>query len=120
MQLIVLGSGTTVPSALRNAAGYYLAVHNQEFLIDCGSGVLVQLERTGKSYRTLDAVFITHTHPDHIGDFTVGETFGDVSQHLVLTRGQFGNGLLWPGILLGFHLAIRLAKYIFHQKPSQG
>jgi ribonuclease BN (tRNA processing enzyme) len=68
MQLIVLGSGTTVPSTLRNAAGYYLAVHDREFLIDCGSGVLVQLERIGKSYRTLDAVFITHTHPDHIGD----------------------------------------------------
>jgi ribonuclease BN (tRNA processing enzyme) len=68
MKLIILGSGTTVPSLSRNAAGYYIQIASQECLIDCGSGVLVQLERVGKSYQTLDKVFITHTHPDHIGD----------------------------------------------------
>ena len=26
------------------------------------------MERAGRSYTSLDAVFITHTHPDHIGD----------------------------------------------------
>jgi len=68
MKLIVLGSGTCVPSLKRNAPGYYLEVSNQEILIDCGSGTLLQLERAGKSYRSIDAVFITHTHPDHISD----------------------------------------------------
>ena len=68
MKLIILGSGTTVPSLSRDAAGYYLQIASQECLIDCGSGVLVQLERVGKSYQTLDKIFITHTHPDHIGD----------------------------------------------------
>ncbi len=68
MKVIVLGSGTTVPSALRSAPGYSLQRNGQEFLIDCGSGALVQLERAGRSYRTIDGVFVTHTHPDHIGD----------------------------------------------------
>lgn len=35
-------------------------------LIDCGDGTLNQLEKAGRSYRDLDAVFLTHFHPDHI------------------------------------------------------
>ncbi len=68
MKLIVLGSGTGVPSLERNAPGYYLHALGQECLVDCGSGILLQLERAGKSYSRLHAVFVTHTHPDHIGD----------------------------------------------------
>ncbi|MBM4129032.1 MAG: MBL fold metallo-hydrolase [Nitrospira sp.] len=68
MKLIVLGSGTCVPSLKRNAPGYYLEVSDKHILIDCGSGTLLQLEKAGKSYRSIDAVFITHTHPDHISD----------------------------------------------------
>jgi ribonuclease BN (tRNA processing enzyme) len=68
MKLIVLGSGTGVPSLERNSPGYYLQALGQECLVDCGSGTLLQLERAGKRYSDLDVVFITHTHPDHIGD----------------------------------------------------
>ncbi|MEE9523254.1 MAG: MBL fold metallo-hydrolase, partial [Thermodesulfovibrionales bacterium] len=68
MRLIVLGSGTCVPSLTRNAPGYYLYAEGMHVLVDCGSGTLLQLERAGKSYRDIDAVFITHTHPDHISD----------------------------------------------------
>jgi ribonuclease BN (tRNA processing enzyme) len=45
-----------------------LEAAGQELLIDCGSGTLLQLARAGKSYRSVDAVLVTHTHPDHIGD----------------------------------------------------
>ncbi|MCP4600578.1 MAG: MBL fold metallo-hydrolase [Proteobacteria bacterium] len=70
LKLIILGSGTTVPSLERSAPGYYLETPTQKFLVDCGSGTLVQLERSGNSYKDIDAVFVTHTHPDHIGDLT--------------------------------------------------
>ncbi len=68
MKLIVLGSGTCVPSLKRNAPGYYLQAGDTEILVDCGSGILLQLERAGKSYKDIDALFITHIHPDHISD----------------------------------------------------
>jgi ribonuclease BN (tRNA processing enzyme) len=68
LKLIVLGSGTTVPSRHRSAPAYYLEAADRELLVDCGDGALVQLERAQKSYKTVDAVFITHTHQDHIGD----------------------------------------------------
>jgi ribonuclease BN (tRNA processing enzyme) len=68
VKLIVLGSGTCVPSLKRNAPGHYLETAGLNILIDCGNGVLLQLERAGKSYRNIDAVFITHAHPDHVSD----------------------------------------------------
>lgn len=68
MKFVVLGSGTCVPSLKRHSPGYYLNVFNKEILIDCGSGTLLQLEKAGKSYKSIDAIFITHMHPDHISD----------------------------------------------------
>jgi len=68
MKLIVLGSGTCVPSLKRSAPGYLLEVSNRQFLVDCGNSILLQLERSGKGYKDIDAILITHTHPDHFSD----------------------------------------------------
>jgi ribonuclease BN (tRNA processing enzyme) len=68
MKLIILGSGTGVPSLKRNAPGYYLEAEGWQALVECGSGTLLQLERAGKSYKDIDAVFISHMHPDHFAD----------------------------------------------------
>jgi ribonuclease BN (tRNA processing enzyme) len=68
MKLTILGSGTCVPSLKRNASGYLLEAEGKEVLIDCGSGILLQLERAGKSYKDIDALFLTHGHPDHFAD----------------------------------------------------
>jgi ribonuclease BN (tRNA processing enzyme) len=68
MNVTILGSGTCVPSLKRNASGYLLEADDKEVLIDCGSGILLQLERAGRSYRNIDALFLTHGHPDHFAD----------------------------------------------------
>ncbi len=68
MKLIILGSGTCVPSLKRSSPAYYLEQDDTRILIDCGSGTLMQLVRSGISYKDINAVFITHTHPDHIAD----------------------------------------------------
>jgi ribonuclease BN (tRNA processing enzyme) len=65
MKLIILGSGTCVPSLKRSAPACYLEGEGRQILIDCGAGTALQLQRAGKSYKDIDAVFITHTHPDH-------------------------------------------------------
>ncbi|MEO5344893.1 MAG: ribonuclease Z [Magnetococcus sp. YQC-9] len=70
MKVIVLGSGTGVPSLKRGSPAYWLGVGERQFLIDCGSGTLLQLERLHLSFRDLDGAFITHVHADHIGDLT--------------------------------------------------
>jgi ribonuclease BN (tRNA processing enzyme) len=68
MRLTVLGSGTCVPSLRRNAPGYLLEINGRQILIDCGSGTILQLLKAGKGYEEIDAVFLTHTHPDHVSD----------------------------------------------------
>ncbi len=68
MRLTVLGSGTCVPSLERGAPAYHIETAEGVILVDCGSGTLRQLLRAGKSYKDIDAVFITHSHPDHISD----------------------------------------------------
>ncbi|MBF0628679.1 MAG: MBL fold metallo-hydrolase [Magnetococcales bacterium] len=70
MKIIVLGSGTGVPSLQRHAPGHWLGVAGRQYLVDCGSGTLLQLERVGLNFRDLDGAFITHVHADHIGDLT--------------------------------------------------
>ncbi|MBF0399373.1 MAG: ribonuclease Z [Magnetococcales bacterium] len=64
----ILGSGTGIPLLNRQAPGYLLEVAGGRWLVDCGSGTLLQLERLQKSFLELDGAFITHTHVDHIGD----------------------------------------------------
>ncbi|MBF0184080.1 MAG: MBL fold metallo-hydrolase [Magnetococcales bacterium] len=70
MIVTILGSGTGTPSLQRQAPAYLLEVAGSRWLIDCGSGTLLQLERLHKPFHTLDGVWITHTHADHIGDLT--------------------------------------------------
>ncbi|MBF0613977.1 MAG: MBL fold metallo-hydrolase [Magnetococcales bacterium] len=70
MKIMILGSGTGVPSLQRHAPGYWLEADGKQYLIDCGSGTLLQLERFGTSFQHLDGAFITHVHADHIGDLT--------------------------------------------------
>jgi len=57
-----------VPSLERSSPAYLLEAGGRQYLIDCGSGTLHQLMRAGTSCYYLDSIFITHTHPDHIGD----------------------------------------------------
>lgn len=66
MKLIILGSGTCVPSLKRGAPAYFLEAGGKQIVIDCGECTLLQLQKSGKSYRDTDAVFITHPHPDHV------------------------------------------------------
>ncbi|MBF0097791.1 MAG: MBL fold metallo-hydrolase [Magnetococcales bacterium] len=70
MIVTILGCGTGIPSLQHHAPGYLLEVAGLRFLIDCGSGTLLQLERLQKPFHTLDGVWITHTHADHIGELT--------------------------------------------------
>ena len=69
MKITILGSGTGVPRKERAAPGYFIEAGEQRALLDSGSGTLRRLAEIGGDYRTLNAIFYTHTHPDHIADF---------------------------------------------------
>jgi len=71
MKLTILGSGTAVPLKNRSAPANYLKIKDKNILVDCGSGAIRQLEKSGNSYKDLDYIFLTHFHPDHFSDLTI-------------------------------------------------
>ncbi|UCC65907.1 MAG: MBL fold metallo-hydrolase, partial [Deltaproteobacteria bacterium] len=68
MELIILGSGTGVPSLTRGSPAYLIKEAGQDILFDSGSGTLVKMLQVGVTYKDLDAVLYSHTHPDHTAD----------------------------------------------------
>jgi ribonuclease BN (tRNA processing enzyme) len=67
MKVTVLGQWGAYPKAGEATAGYLLEHDNEKILIDCGSGVLAQLQKYIK-LSELSAVIVSHTHFDHIAD----------------------------------------------------
>lgn len=67
MRVTVLGSSASHAGEGQACAGYLVEAGDTRVLLDCGNGVLSNLYRVIDPY-SLDAVFITHNHPDHYAD----------------------------------------------------
>ncbi|MCP3995406.1 MAG: MBL fold metallo-hydrolase [bacterium] len=68
MQLDILGSSGTYPAPDRPASGYLISNLSTHILCDVGFGVFAELLRRMPPDR-LDAVVLSHRHPDHCADF---------------------------------------------------
>jgi ribonuclease BN (tRNA processing enzyme) len=68
MELIILGSGTGVPSLRRGSPAALIKEGDQSILLDGGSGTLGRMLRAGVTYKEVDAVLYSHIHPDHTAD----------------------------------------------------
>ena len=68
MQLDILGSSGTYPMPDRPASGYLVSNLSTHILCDIGFGVFGELVRRMSPDR-LDAVVLSHRHPDHCADF---------------------------------------------------
>jgi len=71
LKLTVLGCYGPYPKAGGACSGYLLEDKNTKILIDCGNGVLSKLFAYCEDLNKLDAIFISHLHPDHISDLMV-------------------------------------------------
>ncbi len=67
-EVIILGSGTGIPSLKRGAAGIMIKLDGQTLLLDTGPGTLHKLLNLGITYADIDKVFYTHYHPDHCAE----------------------------------------------------
>ncbi|NLC16874.1 MAG: MBL fold metallo-hydrolase [Clostridiales bacterium] len=70
MKLYILGCMGPYPEKDLALSGYLVQSQNAKVLIDCGSGVLAQLQKYTQ-IKTLDALILTHLHFDHISDVFV-------------------------------------------------
>ena len=67
MRLTVLGSSASYAGPGQACAGHLVEGADARVLLDCGNGVLANLSAVIDPL-TLDAVFVTHGHPDHFLD----------------------------------------------------
>src|SRR5690606_16424236 len=67
MKLIVLGSGTTIPHAVRTPSAYWLETTGGTILLDCSATAPHRMAEEGLDWGNLDAVWISHFHLDHVG-----------------------------------------------------
>ena len=64
----VLGSGTCVPSATRFPPAYFVkpATSSGGWLMDASAGALQRLAKENLDYKSVDCVFVSHDHRDHV------------------------------------------------------
>ncbi|MDR7485348.1 MAG: MBL fold metallo-hydrolase [Armatimonadota bacterium] len=64
--VVVLGSSTAVVTAERDNTALAFRMEGASVLVDCPGSPGLKLRRAGIDPLDLDAVVITHTHPDHV------------------------------------------------------
>ena len=67
MQLIVLGSGTSVPHPQRASAAFWLETEGGSMLLDCSADAMHRMAQEDLDWPNLDAIWISHLHLDHCG-----------------------------------------------------
>jgi ribonuclease BN (tRNA processing enzyme) len=68
MEIIILGSGTTVPHPQRASPSVAVFIDEQFLLLDIGPGTVRQLAHAGLTHEDIDYIAISHFHPDHTAD----------------------------------------------------
>ena len=66
MEVFVLGCGGMMPLPHRHLTSVLLRRDGDLFLFDCGEGTQVSLKRLNLKWKKIDAIFISHTHADHV------------------------------------------------------
>jgi ribonuclease Z len=66
MRVVFLGTGASWATTERNTASLAVDLEDQTLLLDCGEGTQRQLARADISLDSIDHVFLTHLHGDHV------------------------------------------------------
>jgi ribonuclease Z len=68
MRVTMLGTGAALADPDRNHTAILISSGERHYLVDCGHGATRQLMRAGVDPITVDTLFLTHLHMDHIVD----------------------------------------------------
>lgn len=122
MELILLGTGYPYPSADRAGPSCAVMIGDKAFIVDAGRGVGMRLAAADISWSSIQSVFITHLHSDHI----------DGLPDLFHSSWQFGSGrpfnLCGPkgirkvadGILQFYESDIHIRRDLTEKLPAEG
>ena len=63
--MTILGCGSAKPTKTTSPSGQLVELRDKLFLVDCGEGVLLTMQKLGIRTGRLYNIFITHLHGDH-------------------------------------------------------
>jgi ribonuclease Z len=66
MEVFILGCGGMMPLPYRHLTSALVRREGDLFLFDCGEGTQVSLRRLNLRWKRINAIFISHTHADHV------------------------------------------------------
>ncbi len=61
----ILGSSSATPIYQRHPTAQVINIHERFFLVDCGEGTLIQMNRYKIKFHRINHIFISHLHGDH-------------------------------------------------------
>lgn len=70
MEILIVGTGTPVPSPHRAGSGIHARIADEEILFDCGPGTTAGLVEHDRPLAGIGTVFLSHAHVDHTVDFS--------------------------------------------------
>jgi len=65
-EILFLGTGGSMPTRTRDNTAFLLSAGSSRVLIDCPGAVISKLLTAGVDPLSVQALFVTHVHPDHI------------------------------------------------------
>ena len=68
LYVITVGTGSPLPEINRVGSQTVVVAGNQTLVFDAGPGSTLKLELTGVDVSSINGLFLTHYHSDHIGD----------------------------------------------------
>jgi ribonuclease BN (tRNA processing enzyme) len=97
LSVIILGSGTCVPSLKRSSCSVLLRTGDNILLFDSGAGTMRRLLEAGVEIFDVSFIFYSHFHPDHTGElapFLFSNKYPDGSRRKKPLTLVAGNGFL--------------------------
>jgi len=111
----ILGCGSAKPTKTTSPSGQLVELRDKLFLVDCGEGVLLTMQKLGIRTGRLYNIFITHLHGDHCFGL-----MGLLTTLAMLKRTQPMHIYAQPDLekllkpLLDYHCGDRLYEIVFH------
>jgi ribonuclease Z len=66
LEILFLGTGSGITSLKRDHSSFLITYNNFNLLTDCGEGISKALLKNKIGYSSIDAILISHFHPDHV------------------------------------------------------
>lgn len=113
--MTILGCGSAKPTRTTSPSGQLVELSDKAFLVDCGEGVQMTMQRLGIHTSRLYNIFITHLHGDHcfglIGMLTTLTLLKRTQPMHIYAHADLQK-LLQP--LLDYHCVDRQYEIVFH------